>query len=429
MTVIDAEGRRLWDRMSRADARQLANLLLSVDDSTDRIQVVYTAADLPDPDASGMRQLADSTLYSVRGVIDLEDTYVRSGSGSSMVGISPGPCQLNNTRSDYLIRGSMGVRNLQLIASNGVAYYADTASTAFLGNVVITSSSTAVEVVDCSRLLVDRLFSGGNGRGIIISGNCPSGQILKVQGGFGAADNFRGVEIESTATVGPMVMQDNQWTLSGATHAAFEFADDATYSTTATIRVVETNLVLSGGAVAIAGTVQKTDPRFSFSENAEIVDSASMGSMGFSGNTSQNTTVTTQDTFVPIGTGNGSHPVFTLATESERFELTGTLPNQRLRYIGLEPITVVAQYGVTTERIGSGTDEHLVRLVRGDDGGDTPVDGSEGSAEANAQAVSTSRSVPMTLQPQDTIGIEVTNSTDTDNIRVRSARLTVSRVR
>ena len=390
---------------------------------TDRFRIITDVSQFPAA-VGGERQLADSTLYLVIGVLDLDDTYLRGGSGTSIIGFSPGPCTLTNSRNDYLIRGSIGVRNIQLICPNGTAYHADQASTAFLGNVVITGSNVAAEIVDCSRLIIDRLFSGGNGRSIVISGNVPSGQILKAQGGFGAQANFRGVEIEATATVGPLTIKDCQWTLSDATHAAFEFADGATYPTTSLIRVQNNNLVLSNGAAAIAGSIDKTDPRFEFRDNTDIVDSAFVGSIGFTGNASEQTTITTQGAFVPIGQGNASHPRYTLAAISERFSQQGSsAATDVLRHEGLVAAPFVATYSVTAERVGGGSDEVLTRLtVHG-----TPVDGSDGSAESSSGASSITRSVPMELSEDDDVQIEIANGTDTSNFVVRSARLTILR--
>ena len=296
----------------------------TVDYTTSRLVPVSSVDDFPDADDDGVRQLFDSTAYLVSGNLDLGDTYLRPGVGSSVIGYTPGPCGLSNSRNDYLVRGSCGIRDLQLSCPGGTAYHADTASTAFLGNVVITGSVTAIEVEDCSRLIIDRVFSGGNGRCVVISGNVPSGTILSIQGGVGAQANFRGVVIEGTAVIGPLTIQDNQWTLSDASNAAFEFSSSATYPASGNVLVQNNNLVLTNGALALTGDIDKTDPRFYFDGNAGIVDSAYMGSMGYDGNTGQNTTISASSTFFPVGNGNASHPLFTLSAESERFTAQGS---------------------------------------------------------------------------------------------------------
>lgn len=391
------------------------------DDFGSRIVIVRDESDFPAA-VGGVRQLDDSTLYYVQAVIDIGNSYLRTGTGTSIVGISPGPCAIVNTHASFLVRGTGGIRNLQLICPNGVAWTPDNGGTAFLGNVVVTGSQQVANVVSCSRLVIDRLFGGGNGLGIVITGSVPSGQILQMQEGIGAPANFVAIKIEATATIGALVIAENQWQLDGATVVALEFDPAATYSSAA-VRVANNNIVLSGGATALVG-VDKKNPQFVFEGNSEILDSASLGSISFDNNMSENTIITAQDVFVNIGNGNLAHPPFTLSLDSERFDLVGVVPDQMIRHLGLKGITAVAVYSVTSERIGSGIDEHRFQLVQ--DG--VPLPDSEGSSEANNQAVSTTRAVPLTLGPNSELRIQVANGTDTDNIRVRSARLTVFRV-
>lgn len=387
-----------------------------------RIVIVNDVSDFPTA-IGGARTLADFTLYYVQAPIDIGDSYLQMGTGSSVVGISPGPCSITNEHAQYLIKGNGGIRNIQLIATAGTAVFADGGGTSFLANVVITGSSRVFEGTDVGRLTIDRLFLGGNTDGILLSGDIDSGIISGVQASPPGDSGYVGIEIGDAATIGPLIIKDCQWSLNQNGQSVFDFSPSATYNEEVFIQ--DNNLVMANGATPLAsGSADQTDPEFEFFHNTGIPDSAYVGSIGLDGNTTEQTTITTQDVFVNVGTGNASHPVYSLLDVSERFDLTGSLPDQDLRYIGVEDITVLLVCSVTGERVGGGTDIIRTRVTKNG----TAVEGTEGSAESSSASSSITRAAPVSLSNGDLLRVQLANGTDTSNIIARSVRLTATRV-
>lgn len=409
------------------DGQDYINVVQDMSAST--IINVFTADDFPLA-VNGVRQLEPNTLYLVQAMVDIGDSYLLLDSVSVISGVSPVASKITNSHEEFLVRGTGSLRFLQLQANgdNATAVVGDDAfgsGTLSIDTCSIVDSRLAIDVQSVATLSITRMFLRGNSRDVVISGPVGRGQIDQLQEIGSVLDpSYRVLVVDDTAVLGPLKIVDGQFDLSVNGQAVFEFSPNAIYPANTELQVLQNNITLANGAVALApGSLQKTDPRLVFRGNSAIVDSAFVGSIGFDDNTVVSV-IPAVDTYVPVGNGAPTHPLFQLTLSSERFSVEGDeAQSQELVYLGLETITVTLAISGTLERVGGGT--NIVRLRASKNG--VPVDGSVGSSESNSLANSITRIVPVVLETGDRIQFEIANGTDADNIRVRSARLTLAR--
>ena len=103
--------------------------------------------------------------------------------------------------------------------------------------------------------------------------------------------------------------------------------------------------------------LQKTDPGFITDGSLGVESSVFAGRLFINGNTSQATVIDVGGTFVNIGNGNASHPVYALSAASERFELDGaTAATQGIKCTSLEAHKYEIKANLTMVK-AAGTDQ------------------------------------------------------------------------
>lgn len=163
--------------------------------------------------------------------------------------------------------------------------------------------------------------------------------------------------------------------------------------------------------------------------NVVLVDSARRGGISIAGNTAQNTVITTINTFVRVGQGNASHPLFAGDVGNERFSVQGaSAVTQTLRHDGLQqfrgfislfakfecPIDAQLEMDIEIWRLPDGGSESLIPLST------VRVQMPNGTA---GMTVGTSWEVPITFAPLEEFFVKVANATNTDDFRVVEIRL------
>lgn len=172
----------------------------------------------------------------------------------------------------------------------------------------------------------------------------------------------------------------------------------------------------AGGTLFDPAGLDQTDPKVIAFNNGNEVDSNWIGSLGFEDNATV-TTISSIDTYVDIsGTMTD--------VELERYTRSGGV----LTSIGLEDIKALAQVNITASRDIPASSGRTVRAAVFVDTGSGFVE--QGSASMNIRGDRTAYSfvVPLFLETNDEIKVQIKNEETLDNILVIDYNLTVAKL-
>jgi len=256
-----------------------------------------------------------------------------------------------------------------------------------------------------------------------------------------------GVQLIGCVTVPPVTASPRHIVLDGGLHQAFRCSDAALVLTDGAIGIAAQNLPAlnlvrigdtdfipqpGGGppGVALDGDIAPGVPLSPnaqsdvlFISNFGLEESSFSGAMAIFENTSEETDILSAgvNTFVRIGSGNPSHPLYQAQNPTSRFQVVGTeAQNQALVYTGPEPITanVTATMSVRQANIYQLQASLRIVYVPIATGIPEPQPAfasvlADGFSGGGATGEITATSPRLTLNPGDQLYLEIANNTDT----------------
>jgi len=235
------------------------------------------------------------------------------------------------------------------------------------------------------------------------------------------APAYRGFRCEASLVSGRVRVENAQFAAVNASDIGVSV--DSGVTVTAPVNISGSYFANFVTPVDPAG-VQKSQAKLLVVNTVGIDDSRMVGAMKLTGNTSD-TTFGATNTFVRVGNGTPGHPLFAAGVNDERFTLSGaTADAQILTYTGLLSATFVISAAITASKSGSSNICELAIAVDG-----TVVPGSVASFNAVSNYAYTQTEEVVTLAPGATIAMRVANTASTQDLIVRTAQLSVRRVR
>jgi hypothetical protein len=369
--------------------------------------VVCRLSDLPEP-VSGVITLPPSTLWRFCGPVDIGPNRLVLSLNSTLRGGASTTDSITSSSGADLITSAVGcaVHDLTLTCPGGNIFNIDGAGAFF------------------------QLFSGAFiQNGVTFDGTIAS--VVMSLFSFAllpSANADRCCVLPATLTASAVELDLGGIIVDGAAQVGLSVAGGATLDK---LTLTRTRFTTLNGAAETdpAYTSLKTEPRISCFDNPLLPNSAVRGGIAFTGNAGGVVTdIVTVDVFVPIGNGNpGTHPVYVVDANSERTSLQGvTAPTQELRYTGKETFhgEVTISLSIETPSRATGAIFSARLLLNG-----SPVANSEFQSITGGRtnaAGSLSYSVPLELNEDDDLQVEIANNDDNSDLIVVACRLSLS---
>jgi hypothetical protein len=394
--------------------------------------VVCRLSDLPEP-VSGVITLPPSTLWRFCGPVDIGPNRLVLSLNSTLRGGASTTDSITSSSGADLITSAVGcaVHDLTLTCPGGNIFNIDGAG---VRNSVCTgvtcANASAIGTFANLNAAFFQLFSGAFiQNGVTFDGTIAS--VVMSLFSFAllpSANADRCCVLPATLTASAVELDLGGIIVDGAAQVGLSVAGGATLDK---LTLTRTRFTTLNGAAETdpAYTSLKTEPRISCFDNPLLPNSAVRGGVAFTGNAGGVVTdIVTVDVFVPIGNGNpGTHPVYVLDANSERTSLQGvTAPTQELRYTGKETFhgEVTISLSIETPSRAAGAIFSARLLLNG-----SPVANSEFQSITGGRtnaAGSLSYSVPLELNEDDDLQVEIANNDDNSDLIVVACRLSLS---
>jgi len=386
--------------------------------------VVNSLSDLPDPIA-GRIQLPDDTRVRPCGVVDLGTNVLVCGEGTVIRGNTQSLDGFVTNSASALINASGGqsgvFRTLHLVNNGGPIfdYQGDGVVNFHLDQVVMSAGSIG-RIEDVAVIEIHELELSGMTDGLVVDGANMGMEIAQCLSANNV-DGFTFLTLPATASFSGGILLTENVVVSNATQTALDFAPGATLAGALII-----SNILVGAGTALSG-VTKAELFYDFRDNIGILDSQSIGNMAFTGNLGgQDTVISVQGAFVPIGNGNAAHPLFVANPSNERFDLEGaTTAAQLLRYRNFRDnqLSVRAAVAVQPDAVVGALGFAIRILQNGVPVPNTEIEGQTGGVLLAAGSTYTEGVV--TAATDDTFTLEIANTTGTEDLTVSAALLSV----
>ena len=349
----------------------LRSILNAIDSTLDSITaltnlvIVESLSDLPTPSA-GAIQLADDTLYRINGEVDIGTNHLLTATNTRIFGIFTTRDIVLYSGTGAAIRALSGaplsLKSFGITAPNGSAMEC-------VGGEVFVNTMTVVapkfgSFDECSRIILVNCESLDIDDGIDIS-NTSAGGLCVI--------SFVNL-VQSVAGVGTMVdFGSSVWTL---------IRIDNSQLSCETGGISVSGLASSGNLVPVTGRGQiftarligsgtrlagitADDTLWEIRQTTGIIDTAAIGQISMSGNSTV-TTIGGIGTFVKIaGT--------TTTDFTRRFDDDGAT-NNRLRYTGIEPVTVKIEAALSLFKTGGADIQFQVQIFKNGSAAGIPFD-------------------------------------------------------
>lgn len=385
--------------------------------------IVCVLSDLPEP-VAGVITLLAATEYRICGIIDLgTDRLVASlntiidGAGPAISGF-----QTNNAAALLTATASLQCDDVSFMNAGGPCLDLQAVGGLItLFDVFFMDSVSCGTISNCERAFLDFITIEGCADGLTFDGTI---RDVFIESLFCEANTgtFTAVTLPATFT-SSLVDVAVGFIETDAGQTGFDVDNAATIQSLdiSDVDVLTPANALGTFSAPVYATL-KAQPRVRCINNPGRADSVARGGIAITGNTTEDTVITTQSVFVPVGEGNGSHPVYVQDANSERVSLQGaTAALGVLRYDGLEIDNAVVSVSMSVEPAAGGAIEFAARLTL--DGVLVPNSVFTSTSNTGGQPGSLSFTLSLEITNLEELQIEVANDSSTADLTVRSVRL------
>ena len=298
--------------------------------------IITTLTDFPTP-VAGVITLDGTKHYRISGIVNIGTNRIESNGAILISGTILTLDRIITNNSTALIRQYNGfpvqINEVLFTNTGGPVYDIDglnaATSNISLNRNAITLSTSVGTIKNTVRINIAQSAYANCANGITFDGSHNIISIVDL-GIPLATGTFTGLTIPSTAQIGSMRMTDCNVTVSSG-QTAFNISASATVINPP-VRVDD--VVIIGDGTALTG-ITKANKYYEFFQCIGILNSLVFGSVGYSSST-PNVITTTNDTSYFDISGN-----YTLASTSERFDLSANSHNGEIVYNGVKTISLV----------------------------------------------------------------------------------------
>jgi len=309
--------------------------------------IITTLTDFPTP-VGGIITLDGTKHYRISGTVDITPNIIESNGSILIHGGILTLDRLITNNASALIRQTNGspVQIDEVLFTNigGPVYDIDglnavTSNIQINRNAVVLSGAFGT-IKNTVRFNVSQSAISNCANGIIFDGSNAIISIVDL-GIPNSTGTFTGITITSTSQIGSMRITDcNFKLLAGQT--AFDISSNAVVDNPP-IRIDD--IVILGSGTALNG-ITKADPNYEFFQCIGILNSLLFGSCGYTTDSSGNINTITSSNSTDFFDISGN---YTLASTSERFDLSANSNNGEMIYTGIKSISIVTDLKISIE--------------------------------------------------------------------------------
>ncbi len=387
--------------------------------------IVCRLSQLPEP-VAGVITLLPATEYRICGIIDLGTSRLVAGLNTIIDGAGPTISGFRTNSVAALLTSTQQIQcdDVSFCNTGGPVFdLQGPAGHITLFDIDISNSVSCGTISNCERAFLDFITIEGCADGFTFDGTIRDIYIEQL---FCEENTGTFTAVTLPATLTSIIFDvEIGFIETDAGQTAFVIDNNATIQSIdiSNVDVLTPADALGTFSSPIYATL-KGQPRARLLNNPGRPDSVVRGGIAFTGNTNEETVISVQSTFVAIGEGNATHPLFVADASSERTSLqNAAAEDQTIRYDGLEIYNAIVSVSLSVEPAAGGAIEFAARLTL--DG--TPIANSDFTSTSNTggQPGSLSFNIPLEVVNLEELQIEVANDSSTADLIVRSARLTL----
>ena len=375
---------------------------------------IYTAADLPAASGGVRTSPVSATIWHLHASVDLGTDRIAAGGDLTLKADDKALISLETTHASALLASSgfsVTLWQIQLINDSGptLAIVSGAGKLVTIDHCVFNNAGmdTIVGATSALACVIRNSRWAGGTTGVTISANWTA-LVIRTVGFLGLGSSADMLTLGSGATFVAVSIFGCQFITTAAGQTALTI--DAGITPTVTGEV--TNNTFSGTGTFLGAGVGPNTDFWAFIANPGIEDSAVVGDISISGNSTE-TTISGSDTATVVATGSP----WALGAAAERF----TVSSPDLVYAAEEPVHAIVLYGGTVEAAMTNKDLRLRLFHEGSE-----VDHLNFSYRTTP--INGFRVHVLTLATDDTLELRCSNQDDTTNMTVLDAQIAVHKV-
>lgn len=400
--------------------------------------ILRSAADVERlyPAVAGVHLMDPSMVYDVRGTLEMgsntfkgqnivfvgnsfQSTFITTNSPNPLMA-SDGPGFFNLVSCALL---NAGGRILDMDLGNTPLSILRIVETIFFGNRTAGGVGSMGRLVSAGRVTISASFFLDLNDGLEITGAVTEFSLTNgsISAGVGATA-FKGLEIADTATLDSFLLSNMRFETAQAADRAMKIGAGATYARA--VQIQGCSLRGPGTFLDAAGK-QKSDPFVMSVGNGDALqDSVFAATATLIGNAVA-TVIADVGVLVPVGNGAATHVKFNGGAFVERWAISGTnAEDQVFTNIDLVTRTYEIELHCELNRGGGGT--VLIGLAIAHEGStiaESVTETEVGNAATSAYSLAT-----LEVSPGETISLQISNDTNTNDVVMNSATWSIRKV-